>query len=176
MIDLISKRYVKAILLKTSSNHLESIVKSLRTLNSLYKNDKFLFIILSKNLESNKKVDFILSTVDNLEESIKNLIKLLGKKNRLEIIPTIFKELTSQLSVLNNNYVGSIHSNSKLNSDSIKLIESKFSKKFNINLSLTQNKSDYDGIKVDISGLDVEVSFSKVRLKNQIINDILKSI
>jgi F-type H+-transporting ATPase subunit delta len=43
-------------------------------------------------------------------------------------------------------------------------------------LSLTQNKSDYDGIKVDISGLDVEVSFSKVRLKNQIINDILKSI
>ena len=105
MIDLISKRYVKAILLKTSTNHLESIVKSLRTLNSLYKNDKFLFIILSKNLESNKKVDFILSTVDNLEQSIKNLIKLLGKKNRLEIIPTIFKELTSQLSVLNNNYV-----------------------------------------------------------------------
>ena len=43
-------------------------------------------------------------------------------------------------------------------------------------LQLTQNICDYDGIKVDIDGLGVEVGFSKERLKSQLIHHILKAV
>ena len=39
-----------------------------------------------------------------------------------------------------------------------------------------QNVCDYDGIKVDIDGLGVEISFSKDRLKSQLIDHILKAV
>ncbi|MEN8718216.1 MAG: F0F1 ATP synthase subunit delta, partial [Sulfurovum sp.] len=55
-------------------------------------------------------------------------------------------------------------------------IEEQFSKKFNVNLSLSQNVCDYDGIKVDIDSLGVEISFSKERLKSQLIDHILKAV
>ena len=58
----------------------------------------------------------------------------------------------------------------------LKSIQEKFAKKFEITLALTQNICTYDGIKVDIEGLGVEIAFSKDRLKSQMINHILKAV
>ena len=48
--------------------------------------------------------------------------------------------------------------------------------KNDVKLSLSQNVGDYDGIKVDIDGLGVEISFSKDRLRAQLIDHILKAV
>jgi len=40
---------------------------------------------------------------------------------------------------------------------------------------LTQ-KYDFDGIKVDVDGLGVEISFSRSRISDQIVDHILKAI
>ena len=58
----------------------------------------------------------------------------------------------------------------------VKDLEEKFGKKFDTTLSLSQNICDYDGIKVDIDGLGVEVSFSADRLKSNLSEYILKAI
>jgi F-type H+-transporting ATPase subunit delta len=58
----------------------------------------------------------------------------------------------------------------------VKSIEGEFSKKFDVKLSLSQNVCDYDGIKVDIDGLGVEISFSTERLRTQMIDHILKAV
>jgi hypothetical protein len=43
-------------------------------------------------------------------------------------------------------------------------------------LSLVNVVSDYDGIKVDIEGLGVEISFAKNIFKSQMIEHILKAV
>ena len=77
---------------------------------------------------------------------------------------------------LEESQVGVVYTNQVLSNDYVSSIEEQFSKKFNVKLSLTQNVCDYDGIKVDIDGLGVEISFSKERLKSQLIDHILKAV
>ena len=77
---------------------------------------------------------------------------------------------------MENSYEGVVYTNNALSDQYINSIAEQFSKKFDVKLTLTQNVCDYDGIKVDIDGLGVEISFSKDRLKSQMINHILKAV
>ncbi|MFY4842872.1 F0F1 ATP synthase subunit delta, partial [Aliarcobacter butzleri] len=45
-----------------------------------------------------------------------------------------------------------------------------------VKVSLSHNVCEYDGIKVGIDGLGGEISFSKDRLKSQLIDHILKAV
>lgn len=176
MIDLVAKRYVKALLDGSDINQVTAVCDELSKISSAYADEKFVAIVSSSEIANSNKVEFIISLVDNISTTTKNLVKLLGDNKRLNIIPFIFHELRNQISVLNNSYTGVVYTNKKLDSSYVDSITEKFSKKFNINLTLEQNICDYDGIKVDIDGLGVEISFSKERLKSQMIDHILKAV
>lgn len=176
MIDLVAKRYVKALLDGSNITQVNAVCDELNKISSAYADEKFVAIVSSSEIANSKKVEFIISLVDNISTTTQNLIKLLSDNKRLNIIPFIFHELRNQISVLNNSYTGIVYTNKKLDSSYVDSITEKFSKKFNINLTLEQNICDYDGIKVDIDGLGVEISFSKERLKSQMIDHILKAV
>ncbi|MFA7084466.1 MAG: F0F1 ATP synthase subunit delta [Arcobacteraceae bacterium] len=176
MIDLVAKRYVKALLESSELAQVTSVCEELGKVSSAYGSEKFISIISSSEVANETKVNFILSLVDNISTTTTNLIKLLGDNKRLNVVPSIYKELKNQISVLNNSYTGVVYTNKQLDSSYVDSITEKFSKKFNINLTLEQNICDYDGIKVDIDGLGVEISFSKERLKSQMIDHILKAV
>ena len=176
MIDLVAKRYVKALMSEVDTNGLSSIFNELNTILPAYADEKFLLIISSTDVLVDKKIDLILSFVDNASNTIINLIKLLGEKKRLDIIPSIVSILKNELAVLNNSYEGVIYTNVKLDDSEVEKLNTQFATKFKVSLSLTQNICDYDGIKVDIDGLGVEVGFSKERLKSQMIDHILKAV
>lgn len=176
MIDLVAKRYVKALLESSELSHITDVSEELKTISGAYSSEKFISIISSSEVANSAKVEFILSLVDNISTITKNLIVLLGENKRLDVVPFIYKELKNQISVLNNSYVGVVYTNKELDSSYVDSITEKFSKKFDINLTLEQNVCDYDGIKVDIDGLGVEISFSKERLKTQMIDHILKAV
>jgi F-type H+-transporting ATPase subunit delta len=176
MKDLIAKRYVKALLEGRDVASTTAVLKELTEISSAYADDKFIAIITSSEVNSDKKVELINSLVDGCSDATSNLVKLLGSNKRLDIIPFIVKELNTQIAALNNTFTGVVYTNSELGNEYISSIEEKFSKKFDVNLTLTQNVCDYDGIKVDIEGLGVEISFSKQRLKSQMIDHILKAV
>ncbi len=176
MTDLVAKRYVKALLIDADAKSIEKISKELGNISSAYSEVKFNEIISSSEIKSNEKVNFLLSLNEKPSNTVNNLIKLLGENKRLNIIPSIVEELENQLSIINNNYAGVIYTNKKLKEADVKSIESEFSKKFEVNLTFKQEVCDYDGIKVDIDGLGVEISFSKDRLRTQMIEHILKAV
>jgi len=176
MIDLVAKRYVKALILGKDSNSLNNLYTQLKAIIPAYGDSKFLAIITSSDVKVNDKVEFILSLIENVNGDITNLIKLLGEKKRLDILPEIVSHLEKELAVLNNSYTGIVYTNKELNSADMDKLNSQFANKFNVNLELSQNVCDYDGIKVDIDGLGVEVGFSKERLKSQMIDHILKAV
>ncbi|RXK13029.1 F0F1 ATP synthase subunit delta [Halarcobacter mediterraneus] len=176
MNDLIAKRYVKALLDGRNVDSAAAICNDLKTISSAFNEDKFLSIITSTEVKMEDKVELVLSFLNNCGNDLKNLVKLLGSKKRLEIIPDITSELESQIAKMNNSYTGIVYCNKELSTDYVSTIEKKFSEKFNVQLSLSQNVCDYDGIKVDIDSLGIEISFSKDRLKSQMIDHILKAV
>ena len=101
---------------------------------------------------------------------------MLGTNKRLDLIPDIVTELESKIAKMNNTYTGVVYTNKELSTDYVSSIEKQFSDKFDVKLTLSQNVCDYDGIKVDIDSLGVEISFSKQRLKSQMIDHILKAV
>jgi F-type H+-transporting ATPase subunit delta len=177
MVDLVAKRYVKAIMSNNiDTDSLTNISNELSIIASAYSDNKFLLIISSTEVSNEEKINLILSFIDKISDTSKNLIKLLSEKKRLDIIPSIVTILNSELSKLNNSYTGVIYTNVELDDSKVALLNEQFSSKFNVNLVLSQNVCDYDGIKVDIDGLGIEIGFSKERLKSQMIEHILKAI
>jgi len=176
MKDLVAKRYVKALVDGRDLNSVTLISEKLNEVSKAFKSDKFNSILASSDINEVEKTKFILSMIDKADKSLENFIKLLGEKRRLNIIPEIAFELQTQIAKMNSSYVGTVYTNKELSNSYISSIEEQFSKKFNVKLSLSQNVCDYDGIKVDIDGLGVEISFSKDRLRTQLINHILKAV
>ena len=176
MVDLVAKRYVKALMVGSDTQKLTTIYDELKVISTAFADDKFLLIIGSSDVDSDKKVELILSFVDNCSQTVANLIKLLAQKKRLDIIPDIVKELKFEIAVLTNTYDGVIYTSQKLADDEVEKLTNQFAKKFDVNLTLNQNICDYDGIKVDIDGLGCEISFSKERLRTQMIEHILKAV
>ena len=176
MIDLVAKRYVKALMSERDTNELTSIYKELKEISTAYNDEKFVVILSSTEVESSKKVELILSFVDKCSVTTSNLVKLLADNKRLDIIPSIVADLEGQLSVINNSYKGVIYTNEELSKGDVDALNSQFSQKFSVELNLTQNICDYDGVKVSIDGLGVEVGFAKSRLKSQMIDHILKAV
>ena len=177
MNDLVAKRYVKALMDGRDLFTVSGISDRLNIISSAFGDDKFVSIITSPEVSVSDKINLIVSLADaNNDVILVNFIKVLGEKRRLNLIPFIANELKTQIAKINNSYVGTIYTNQELSFDYVQMIAQQFSNKFNVNLSLTQNVCDYDGIKVDIDGLGVEISFSKDRLKSQLINHILKAV
>jgi len=176
MIDLVAKRYVKALLDGRDVKSATAICNDLKNISSAFSDEKFTSILSSSEVKNSEKVNLVISFLEKDNEEIKNLIKLLGSHKRLNLIPDIVAELESKIAEMNNTYTGVVYTNKELATDYVSSIEKQFSKKFDVNLTLSQNVCDYDGIKVDIDSLGVEISFSKERLKSQMIDHILKAV
>jgi F-type H+-transporting ATPase subunit delta len=177
MNDLVAKRYVKALIEGRDIQVINSLSNSLNMISSAFGDEKFISIISSPEIADFAKVDLIISLVDTVNDNtLKNFVKLLGEKRRLSLLPFIATELNTQIAKINNSFVGVVYTNLELSSDYVSSIEEQFSRKFDVKLSLSQKVCDYDGIKVDIDGLGVEISFSKERLKSQLIDHILKAV
>jgi F-type H+-transporting ATPase subunit delta len=176
MIDLVAKRYVKALMTDRNKDDLTSVYNELCSISSAYTDSKFTLIIASTDVSVDQKIDLVLSFVENCSDTTKNLVKLLAAKKRLDILPGIVESLKQELAVMNNQYEGVVYTNKELSSSDLENLNAQFAKKFNVELNLVQNVCDYNGVKVDIDGLGVEVSFSKERLKSQMIEHILKAV
>ena len=176
MNDLVAKKYVKALVDGRDTKNITLVSNNLNSISSAFSDDKFNSIISSPEVSDSKKVELVISLVKKADKTLINFVKLLGEKRRLEILPFIAAELNVQIAKMNNTYVGVVYTNEELSKDYISSIEKQFSKKFDVKLSLSQNVCDYDGIKVDIDGLGVEIAFSKERLKSQMIDHILQAV
>lgn len=174
--DLIAKKYANAIISSNDNYKINSILFSLKEIVPAFCDQKFVDIIDSMYVSSSQKVNFVLSLVSNPPFEVVNLIKLLGEKKRLSIIPAIASIIDSDISAKNNTYNGVVYSKMPLGAPYLSNLSFSLSNKFNKNIYLEYVQTDYDGIKVDIEGLGVEIGFSKDRFKKSVAEHILKAV
>ena len=177
MAALVAKRYVSALLDGETSENMAVYSAVFNVLASQFENEKFVDFISSPSIASSAKEEILLAGVAKVGNAkINNFLKLLAEKNRLELIPVIADQLLKEISAVNNAYTGKIFSDIEMDSNTVKALSTGLSKKVDANISLEFVKTNFDGIKVEVEDLGIELNFSKERIKSSLIDHILKAI
>ncbi len=177
MEELIAKRYIKALKKSSDLETMQNIALIFSSLAQAFDNEKFIQIINNPDVTKEQKSEIILSAVKSADsKDVENLIKLLAEHNRINIIPAIAEVLRKDVAATSKSYNGIVYSDSDIDAKVIADLSSGLGKKFDSNISLEFVKDDFNGIKVDVQDLGVEISFSKSRINSQIIEHIIKAI
>jgi F-type H+-transporting ATPase subunit delta len=177
MEELIAKRYIKALKQSSDSQTMQNIAVVFSALAQSFNDAKFIQIIDNPMVTKEQKTEILLAAVKSAEsQSVNSLIKLLVEKNRASIIPALAEGLRKDNADTSKTYSGVVYSDSDLDAKVIQDLSSGLSKKFDSNIALDFVKDDFNGIKVDVQDLGVEINFSKTRINNQIIQHIIKAI
>jgi F-type H+-transporting ATPase subunit delta len=177
MEELIAKKYIKALKSNSDIASMEDATTIFTALAESFKNEKFVAVVMNPNVNSKDKADILLDSVKSANsDKVNNLIKLLVENKRIEVIPAIAQELHKDMAHQTKTYTGVVSSDSEIQDSVLKELSSGLSKRFDSTISLQFVKNSFDGIKVEVEGLGVEINFSKERIKHQIIQHIIKAI
>jgi len=177
MAALVAKRYVKALLDGENAENMAAISAIFDALSSQFENESFVDFISAPMVASSAKAEILLSAVEKAKsEKINNFLKLLAEKNRLELIPEVADQISKEMAAVNNAYTGKIFSDLDMDAKTVKELSSGLSKKVDANITLEFVKIDFDGIKVEVEDLGIELNFSKERINSSLIDHILKAI
>ena len=177
MEELIAKRYIKALSLNSDVASMQNITEIFSSLANSFSDEKFVNIILNPLVSAKDKLSILLDVVKAADSSsINNLIKLLVENKRIDIIPAIANELRKNIAHITKTYSGVIYSNSDIDTNVIEELSNGLNKKFDSLISLSFQKNDFNGIKVEVEALGIEINFSKDRIDSQIIEHIIKAI
>ncbi len=177
MEELIAKRYIKALKQSADVQTMKNMTVVFSVLAESFNDEKFIQIIDNPMVSKEQKSEILLAAVEPAKSEIINtLIKLLVEKNRTSIIPALAEGMRKDTANTSKTYSGVVYSDSDIDAKVIQDLSSGLSKKFDSNISLDFIKDDFNGIKVDVEDLGVEINFSKTRINNQIIEHIVKAI
>ena len=176
MEELIAKRYVDALLSISNKKERTLYVKLLNAIADAYSDPEVDAMLEAPIVSIEDKVDTILSALGkDVDAKLTNFIKLLAEHKRLGLMPDIAQVLNAQIQKESNAYNGVISSKEKLDADSIAKLEETLKRYTGSSIKLSQKKSELDGLRVDVDDLGIEVNFSKERVKEQLIDFIMKS-
>lgn len=177
MEELIAKKYIKALNAGSDLATMQTVSDVFSVLAESFTDDKFVSIIANPHVNASDKSGILLDAVKSAEsEQINNLIKLLVENKRINIIPAIASELKKDIAHSTKTYEGIIYSDSDIDAKVVNELSSGLNKKFNSTITLTFVKNDFNGIKVEVVGLGIEINFSKDRIDSQMIEHIIKAI
>lgn len=177
MNDLVAKRYVKALKKSFKTSELIKLDTVFSALSDTIRQPLISGFIQNPEVSRQNKTDILLEAVKPVKSvKLDNFIKLLAEHGRLSLIGSISKELKKEISIINNSYTGHIYSNETIDDKTMENLSKGLSSKLGAKIDLKYIKNDFNGIKVDVIDLGVEIDFSKTKIDTQIINHILKAI
>lgn len=177
MVALVANRYVKALLEGETAKDMAALSAIFDALASQFEDESFFDFISAPHVNSSVKEEILLAAVEKAKsQKLNNFIKLLAEKNRFELIPEIASQISKEISVVNKAYNGKIFSDIEVDAKTVKALSSGLSAKLEANITLEFVKTNFDGIKVEVEDLGVEINFSKERINSTLIGHILKAI
>ncbi len=173
---IVAKRYANALCKIASGAELDKLTEQIASLKPLYSHPRFLEIVKSPLIAPDQKAALLIEAIEAPSEKIKNLIRLVAEKRRLMALPAVAAELLSLQAERSGNYRGTIHSSSELEAKKADELAKALSSRLGKSVALSQGAKPYDGVKVSIEDLGLEVDFSKTQIRQQILSHILKGL
>ncbi|GHS89365.1 hypothetical protein FACS189487_09450 [Campylobacterota bacterium] len=173
---LAAKRYASALIAACDEGELARALVLLDSAALLFTNKKFVEIVKSPLVPNSEKCDLVCAALSEKPKKVVNLVKLLADKNRLTALPSVAKETRTALSGRQSSYGGVVYSQKPLDAQKLGSLAESLTTRLGADIKLTQSPKTYDGVKVAIEDLGVEVDFSKARIKSQILGHILRGL
>ena len=174
MLNIISKKYTQALM--DSGCDLDESLSILKAFSSVLKSKNIADIIASPFLSKTQKEEFLLDSLKNVDTKIQNFFRLIAQTDRILLIPYISNELEKRLLARKKEYAAVLVSKDELDTKTLEKIQDSLAKKLGVKLSIKQELSGIDGIKLSVEDLGIEVSFSKDRFSSDLKNHILKAL
>ena len=175
--EIVAKKYANALAKEFDLDTLENVAELLSALAEALSDKTIAAVVNSPEISKEKREEVLLAAVANVgSKQIENFIKLLVEHNRVALIGDIAAVLKSYIADQKKEYTGVVYSDSDIDEKVLGELSAGLGKKFDSKIDLTFVKNDFDGIKVDVDGLGVEISFSRSRISDQIVDHILKAI
>ena len=177
MEELIANRYVNALVDVTSTEQRAEFSEVLTAIAGLFENDSVTEMLTSPLVSADQKTSFVLDGLgEDCDIKLQNFIKIIGENGRLDLLPTVARKLNQAIQKETNEYEGVVTSSNTLGDAEFADLEASLKTYTGSNIKLTQVQSDFDGVKVSVDDLGIEVNFSKQRVKEQLIDFITKSL
>jgi F-type H+-transporting ATPase subunit delta len=171
---MVVEKYVKALMATLNEDEIVEVYEAIAKLALISKDPKFILLVKSPLLSIDEKVKILSEIADCKNQKFLNFIRILLENKRMDLIKEIHQSLYEKVSKFFNTYAGVVEG--KISENTLKEIEKKLSKKFNANIKLKLKERDLNGIKVFVDVLNVEVSIVEDRIKQELLNTILKAI
>jgi len=171
----IANNYAKALIEKASAEELNEIREVLCGISMAMEDQKVRTVVLSPIASEDDKLKVLFG---DKAENVKayNLVRLLNEKGRLSQIGDVYEALRMAAAKNANKYEGFIYSSETLSASVIENVKTQLNQKLGAEIEYRVEKSEIDGFKIEVPDLGVEVSFSQMRMKQEIIEHILKAI
>jgi len=177
MQELIAKRYVKSLGEATGSESLANIAEIFNALSACFSDEKFTSVMQNPEVANADKESILLDAVKSAQsEKLNNFIKLMVENGRISTIPAMAEEMRKEIARSSKNYSGIVYSNEDVDAKTLTDLSAGLGKKVDATVVLEFEKSDYEGLKVEVKDLDMEINFSKTRVNAQLVEHILKAI
>jgi len=177
MNEIVAKKYANALVKEFDLETLQNIAEFLSALAEALAKPEIAAVINSPEVSKEKRSEILVAAVAGAQsKQMENFIKLLVEHNRVTLVADIAAVLKSYIADQKKEYSGVVYSDSEIDEKVLGELGAGLGKKFDSKIALTFVKNDFDGIKVDVDGLGVEISFSRSRISDQIVDHILKAI
>ncbi|MGM0622537.1 MAG: F0F1 ATP synthase subunit delta [Campylobacterota bacterium] len=173
--EVIAKKYIKALTDGVGVATKKEYYGVLSGFAAAYSDPKVNQVLNSPLTSSKKKMELVEAISAKMDTAMQNFMKLIAQNGRFHIIPDLANILRLQLQKDSNQYEGVVQSSKTLSADEIQSLQQSLSAKTGTNIVLHQVSSEYDGIKVTIKDLGIEVGYSKERVKEKLLDYIAKS-
>jgi len=172
---MVVEKYTKALMeALENDDEIVEVYEAIARLALISKDEKFILIVKSPVLSIDEKVKILSEIAECKNEKFLNFIRILLENKRMDLIKEIHQSLYEKVSNYFKTYAGWVEG--KISEPTLSAIEEKLSKEFNANIKLQLKERELNGIKVFVDVLNVEVSIVEDRIKQELLNTILKAI
>ncbi|WP_456479261.1 F0F1 ATP synthase subunit delta [Nautilia sp.] len=171
---MVVEKYTKAFLSSLSEEEIAPAYEAVARIALVAKEPKFILIVKSPLLSIDEKIKVLAEIAEYDNPKFLNFLRIVLENKREDLFKEIHTSLYEKVSRHFNTYAGVVEG--KISEETLKQIEDKLSEKFKAVIKLQLNEKDINGIKVFVDILNIEVALSEDKIKNDLINNILKAI
>lgn len=178
MVSTVSKKYTKALIASQNDSELQESYVALSNIAEAFKVSKFQDILGSKDVSLEQKISLVSAISATTNAKMSNLIPLLLKRKRVEIVPAMAEEIREFLAAKSGKAEGRVTASFDVGSEELQEIAKVLGSRLQREIVLTFQKTDtshFNGIKVEIDDLGIEVEINKEVLKKSVIAHILNT-
>ena len=170
MEELIAKRYAKSLMDIAKDGELQKDLEVLRGLAKSMQDAKVAQLVSSPLVANSKKFELIVEPLkDKMSQNLYKLLEVMSEHNRLPLIAKVVDYLDYEIKLAGKSFEGVVSSDGTLKKDDIRKLEDTLSNYTGYSIKLNNSGQKIDGIKVEVEDLGIELSYSKERVKADLL-------